>query len=221
MSERSYRWLLVSLALVGMTTDLVSKYLVFRWLYNDHAPVADGRFEAWVTAKDWHGGHDVFLSGGRYNLIDGWFGLIAQFDVSAQPCDCALRPLQTWSAPLLPRVNHGALFGMGGQHKEQANTVFAVVSLLAAVAITVWGMQRRMAREKVLMVALGLILGGTLGNLYDRVVFTGVRDFLYFYYIDWPVFNVADCCLVVGAGLLLLQAVFVRPPAELPRPAPA
>ena len=62
--------------------------------------------------------------------------------------------------------------------------------------------------EKWLMAALGLILGGTVGNLYDRLVFNGVRDFLYFYYIEWPVFNFADCCLVVGAGLLLVQAIF-------------
>src|SRR5262249_62332155 len=47
-----------------------------------------------------------------------------------------------------------------------------------------------------------------LGNLFDRVVFGGVRDFLYFYLIDWPVFNLADSCLVVGALLLLMQAVF-------------
>ena len=57
-------------------------------------------------------------------------------------------------------------------------------------------------------------LGGTIGNLYDRIVFGGVRDFLYFYKIEWPVFNVADCCLVVGAGLLLFQAMFAAPPSE-------
>jgi lipoprotein signal peptidase len=53
-----------------------------------------------------------------------------------------------------------------------------------------------------------MILAGTLGNLFDRVVFHGVRDFLYFYWFEWPVFNVADCLLVCGAGLLLLQAFF-------------
>jgi lipoprotein signal peptidase len=63
------------------------------------------------------------------------------------------------------------------------------------------------------MAALGLILGGTVGNLYDRLVFGGVRDFMYFHRnsFEWPVFNIADCCLVVGAVLLLVQAVFVTP----------
>jgi lipoprotein signal peptidase len=62
-----------------------------------------------------------------------------------------------------------------------------------------------------LCAALGLILAGTLGNLYDRVIFDGVRDFLYFYWIEWPVFNLADCFLVCGAGLLLLQAFLSQP----------
>ncbi len=48
------------------------------------------------------------------------------------------------------------------------------------------------------------------------MVFGGVRDFLYFYKVEWPVFNVADCCLVVGAGLLLVQAMFVSPTPEQP-----
>ena len=89
-----------------------------------------------------------------------------------------------------------------------------MVSLAAALAILVWGTRGGPARERWLSAALGLILGGTIGNLYDRLVFGGVRDFLYFYYIEWPVFNFADCCLVVGAGLLLVQAVFVPPPAD-------
>lgn len=131
--------------------------------------------------------------------------------------------LQTWSThgdPVMPRVNHGALFGMGGAGKGFANGFFAVVSLVAAGAILVWGLRGPPSREAWLSTALGLILGGTLGNFYDRVVFGGVRDFLYFYYIEWPVFNFADCCLVVGATLLLLQAVFTSPPPVDPAAAP-
>jgi len=199
MAERTYRWLLVSLAVVGLTADLASKYGVFRWLYNG------GEF------------HEV--GGNGYEVVPGWFKLIAQFDPTTPVCDCGFSALQTWSTngeKLMPRVNHGALFGMGGSQKGSANGFFAGVSLLAAASIVVWGTRRGPSREKWLSAALGLILGGTIGNLYDRVVFGGVRDFLYFYYVEWPVFNVADCCLVVGAGLLLFQAVFVPPPAEQP-----
>lgn len=200
MAERSYRWLLVSLALFGLTVDQVSKYGVFRWLYSS------GEFR------------DV--SGNSYDVVPGWFKLIAQFDPTVPTCDCGFAALQTWSAPVMPRVNHGALFGMGQTQKGTANSFFATVSVFAAVAILVWGTRRGPAGERWLSAALGLILGGTVGNLYDRIVFGGVRDFLYFYYIEWPVFNFADCCLVVGAGLLLVQAVFVPPVPAQPAATP-
>ncbi|MDB5311988.1 MAG: lspA [Gemmataceae bacterium] len=193
MADRSYRWLLITLAVVGLGIDQTSKYGVFRWLYN--------------------GGGFSEASGNSCDVVPGWFQLIAQFDPTVPTCDCGFKALQTWSAPVMPRVNHGALWGIGGSQKGTANWFFAGVSLVAAAAILVWGTRRGPARERWLSAALGLILGGTVGNLYDRVVFGGVRDFLHFYYINWPVFNFADCCLVVGAGLLLLQAVFVSPPA--------
>jgi lipoprotein signal peptidase len=201
MPHRTYRWLLITLAVVGLTADQVTKYRVFRWLYNDGQPATEYPYEPQGN-------------GNSYDVVKHWFKLIAQFDPSAPLCDCGFSGLQTWSAPVMPRVNQGALFGMGGEHRGLANNVFTGISFLAAVAILVWGMQRKTARELWLMAALGLILGGTVGNLYDRLLFHGVRDFLYFYAIEWPVFNVADCCLVVGAGLLLVQAIFVSPPPE-------
>jgi signal peptidase II len=188
--DRTYRWLLITLAVVGLTADQTTKYRVFRWLYN--------------------GGIDETYTN-SYDVVPGCFKLIAQFDPDAKFCECGFDGLQTWSAPRMPRVNHGALFGMGSAKKGSANGFFAAVSVIAALAILVWGLRRNTAREPWLMAALGLILAGTVGNLYDRMVFNGVRDFLYFYLIDWPVFNVADCCLVVGAGLLLFQAIFITP----------
>lgn len=203
MADRTYRWLLVTLAVVGLGVDLGSKYGVFRWLYKD------GNFA-----------HGI---GNEYDVVPGWFKLIAQFDRETPASDGSLSGLQTWSTngdPVMPRVNHGALFGLGQSRKGLANGFFAAISVAAALAIIVWGTRAHAARERGLLAALGLILGGTIGNLYDRLVFGGVRDFMYFYKIEWPVFNFADCCLVVGAALLLVQAVLVPPAPETPAATP-
>ena len=186
MTTRSYRWLALTFAFVTLTADQATKYGMFRWLY-----------ECRTDATPYRGESDV---------VPGWFKFTAEFDPGTPPCDCGFNALQTWSAPTMPRVNHGALFGLMQEHKGGANQVFAGVSMLAAVGIAVWVTRRATATDGWLCAALGLILGGTLGNLYDRLVFNGVRDFLYFYRIDWPVFNVADCGLVVGAGMLLVHA---------------
>jgi signal peptidase II len=193
--SRSYRWLFVSLAAFALVSDQASKYGVFKWL---------------------HG-----TPGNESDVIPGWFRFTAQFDPTAAPSENGvLKSLQTWSAPEMPHVNKGALFGIGGNHKELSNWMFAAVSLVAAVGITVWATRKSVATDGWLCAALGLIMGGAVGNCYDRLVFHGVRDFLYFYRIEWPVFNVADCGLVVGTTMLLLQAVFGTQPPAPTAPAP-
>ena len=195
MIQRSFRGLLWSLALLGFLADQGTKYGMFRWLYS---PSLEGRRE----------------------VIPGAFRFIAQF-TQERPATHGLRAtLQRWNGPVLPRVNNGALFGLGQDFQFHANSFFAVVSVTAALAIAFWSFRAATARDRWLCVALGLILAGTLGNLFDRIVFGGVRDFLYFYWFEWPVFNVADCFLVCGAGLLLLQA-FTTPAKEKPVPATA
>jgi lipoprotein signal peptidase len=184
MAERSYRGLLWGLALAGTVADQWAKYGVFKWLY----PQDSSAFQ------------------GEYDVVPGAFKLLAQFTGERETAGGLMAYLRSGSGDLLPKVNHGALFGLGGEYIKVANTVFAVVSVLAAAAIILWSFRRATARDLSLCTALGLILAGTLGNLYDRLVFGGVRDFLYFYWIEWPVFNIADCCLVCGAFLLLAQA---------------
>jgi lipoprotein signal peptidase len=200
MAERSYRKLFWGLAAAGLVLDQVSKYGVFRWLY---------------TGGD----------SNEYALVPG------AFDLSTRFREVGSGLLRTWSGERLPEVNHGALFGkqlphwlvdwLGGTSELWSNRFFAVVSLLAAVAIAWWSSRPSARRELGLMAALGLILAGTLGNLFDRLVFGGVRDFLHLHYqsFDWPVFNVADCCLVAGAVLLLGQAFFGKAAAAVPAPA--
>jgi len=188
MSDRSYRGLLWGLVVLGLTLDLGSKYGVFYWLYNG------GRGDVYVVVPD-------------------VFELMAQFTGATEPGHHPLSGLRTLGGPVLPRVNHGALFGLANRHETFANATFAAISIAAAIAIAYWSTLRSTVRDRALCASLGLILAGTLGNLYDRVVFNGVRDFIHWHYqesVEWPVFNIADCCLVCGALLLLAQAFFAR-----------
>lgn len=186
--QRSHLWLFWCLALLGVAADQSSKYGIFRWLYNDG-------------------------QGDRFTLIPGAFYLVADYTHVKDPGDSLFSPLRTWSGEHLPRVNRGALFGIGNADDgNDSNGLFSLVSVAAAVVIVFWATRKQTGQDRWLSCALGLILAGTLGNLYDRVVFQGVRDFFHWNYLfDWPVFNVADCCLVFGAGLLLLQAFRTHP----------
>jgi lipoprotein signal peptidase len=185
MAQRSFRNWLLFLALLGAGLDQISKYAVFYWLQQP------AHF-------------DPLKSSGTLDIWDGKFKLYTQYSPDGIP------------GGRQPQVNQGALFGLGNKGEGTANKAFALVSVLAGVAIVVWSFRRNAAGDRLLCSALGLILAGTMGNLYDRLVFHGVRDFLYWYgYIDWPVFNVADCCLVCGALLLLAQAFLARPVVEL------
>ena len=90
-----------------------------------------------------------------------------------------------------PKVIHGFLVG------------FSVVAVVV-VAVLLWRMGRTLS---ITSVSLALILGGAIGNLYDRMKFSYVVDFLevHIVHYHWPDFNVADSAIVVGACLLLLE----------------
>ena len=105
-------------------------------------------------------------------------------------------------------LNTGAAFSMF----EGANSPLLVRNLLigfsVAAVMVVLALLWRMGRTVTLTsVALALILGGAIGNLYDRWVFKFVVDFLevHIWRYHWPDFNVADSAIVVGACLLLLE----------------
>jgi signal peptidase II len=117
---------------------------------------------------------------------------------------------------LLTSFNRGALWGLG----QDYTWLFAGLSMAAVVGIPVWLFGFSAARSLWLTVALALILGGTLGNLYDRIGLHGcrnidgtplpaVRDFLLFTFgtFYWPVFNFADVFLVSGASMLVVHSL--------------
>jgi len=112
-------------------------------------------------------------------------------------------------------LNEGALFGMG----QGKGWLFVTLSIVAAVVIVYYLFVAGAARDRLLTVSLGLVMGGIFGNLYDRLGlwtmpgrpgqrFHAVRDFILFQYHDWvfPNFNVADSLLVCGMALLVWHA---------------
>lgn len=86
---------------------------------------------------------------------------------------------------------------------EYARWILMAVAL-AAVGLAVWLVGGRVGQSKAARLALGLIVGGALGNLIDRVRFGKVVDFIDWHIGDlhWPVFNVADAGITVGAAYL-------------------
>lgn len=113
--------------------------------------------------------------------------------------------------------NQGAAFGLFAQSTSELRTVlligFSVVALVALV-VMLWRTSRL---DRKTAVALALILGGAMGNVFDRVRWGTVTDFLLFYIgsYQWPAFNAADSAIVIGSGLLLLDFLkFKRQPAH-------
>jgi signal peptidase II len=102
--------------------------------------------------------------------------------------------------------NPGSAFSLFGDHPQFARWVLTLVGW-AAVGGMIYMVRKARPDQKVLHWALGLVIGGALGNLIDRMRFGVVTDFIHwdFHVIDWPVFNVADVVLVVGVGLMFID----------------
>lgn len=110
---------------------------------------------------------------------------------------------------LLLAYNRGAAFSFLDDAGGWQRWTLAGVSLVVSVGIAVW-LWRLPPRQKLLGLALAMVLGGALGNLYDRIVLGHVIDFVSLYYGQWrfATFNVADAAISCGAALLVLD-IFV------------
>ena len=143
---------------------------------------------------DWLGPPNLYASGRQvYWLIEGYVGIETA-------------------------VNIGAVAGIGAGKGH----FFALMSVVAGVFILYWLFYRGAANQWLLTVALGCVMAGIIGNLYDRLGMwwkpgmpeawkSGVRDWILFQASDrwvWPNFNIADSLLVCGAGLLIWRSFF-------------
>ncbi len=97
--------------------------------------------------------------------------------------------------------NRGAAWGMLENHRW----VFMFFSALAIVVIVIYLIRRDPPLS--LFLSLSLILSGGVGNMIDRTFRGYVVDFIEFYLFEFPVFNLADCFVVVGAGLLVIRLI--------------
>ena len=114
--------------------------------------------------------------------------------------------------------NRGAAFGLFADSTSEWRTALLVgfsTIALGVVAYLLWKSDHSLPSTAI---GLSMILGGAVGNLWDRVARGQVTDFLHFYIGEhvWPDFNVADSCIVIGAILLMVEIVFAKTPAHEP-----
>ena len=118
--------------------------------------------------------------------------------------------------PLFPMVNFtlayntGAAFSFLNGAGDWHRWFFAVFSIVMSIVLSVWLI--RLPKAILPCLAVSLILGGALGNLYDRATLGHVIDFIDVYYQNhhWPVFNLADSAICLGAFFLLLNLVIEK-----------
>lgn len=104
-------------------------------------------------------------------------------------------------------LNPGAAFGFLATLSEQVRNPFFILISIVAVALIIFYHARYLRSHRLASVALGLILGGAIGNLMDRLRHGVVVDFLdiHVYQYHWPAFNVADSAISIGVSLMILD----------------
>jgi len=141
---------------------------------------------------------------------------VTKLAVSAKMPLYESRPIIDSFFNLVHTRNTGIAFSMFSDSqpfvKEYIIPAFSTVALLFIIYIF-WKAESTGPRT---ILGLTLIISGAIGNLYDRFVYGYVVDFLDFYVgsYHWPAFNVADSCITIGAGLLLLESFRGQPSAE-------
>ena len=125
-----------------------------------------------------------------------------------------LRLGESWPSEGFIRLTHGANTGTAfGLLPNQ--TLFLIIASIVAIAFLAYFYRAYALPSPILRLAIGLQLGGAFGNLFDRVAFGAVTDF-----IDvgwWPIFNIADSSICVGmATLVIVMLLFDRKPADEP-----
>jgi signal peptidase II len=108
--------------------------------------------------------------------------------------------------------NRGMSFGLFNNNAAMNTTVFTVLAAAIVIALIVW---LRRAPNPLMRLAIGMIIGGAIGNVIDRLMRGAVVDFLDFHLGNWHwyAFNIADAAICLGVIALLLDGLLARPKA--------
>lgn len=119
--------------------------------------------------------------------------------------------------PVLPSFNltllhnTGAAFSFLATQSGWQRWFFVILAIVVSLALTRW--LATLKDDRWLAIAVALVLGGAIGNLYDRILLGYVVDFLHFYWQDYhfPAFNIADTAISIGAGMMILDLFRAKP----------
>lgn len=154
---------------------------------------------------------------GKYGILVSMSLLIIAFD---QWTKYLIHTKFSWgeSLPLIDSFfnltyvrNSGAAFGLLHKAPPAFRDPFFLIVPLIALAVIFYLFTRLTREQNWTATALSLIVGGAIGNLIDRVRFGYVIDFLDFHWKEnyhYPAFNVADSCIVIGVGMMLIRSFF-------------
>ncbi len=106
--------------------------------------------------------------------------------------------------------NDGISFGLLGSDSPMTAYILSLFALLIVSGFLIWYIR---TNSKLIQIASLLVVAGAIGNIWDRIRFGAVIDFLDFHVADWhyPAFNVADSCIVIGIVLFLFKSLFLDP----------
>ncbi|MGB0555063.1 MAG: signal peptidase II [Alphaproteobacteria bacterium] len=127
---------------------------------------------------------DAVLDTARYIEVTGFFNIV-----------------EVW--------NRGVSFGLFASDSPWTPYLLSALAIAISIVLIVW---LRKAETTFLALALGFVIGGAIGNVFDRFIWGRVYDFLDFHAAGyhWPAFNVADAAISVGVGLILLDGFIAK-----------
>jgi signal peptidase II len=161
----------------------------------------------WLSPREWG-----LLAAALGLLFDqgSKLALLYGFGFHAMRPGQAIRVLPFFN--LVMMWNPGISYGLFPAHGLWSSLLLALFSAVAIAALS-WWLWR--SNRPIFTVGLGLVVGGALGNLIDRLIYGAVADFFHFHAFgyDWYVFNVADAAITFGFVALLYDA-FLRPDAQ-------